>query len=135
MWDRHDGKTALEHLFYSGRVSAARRRHFERLYDLTERVLPPEVLAAPTPSEADAQRELARISARSLGVATEPDIGDYFRLPRAASKARVAELVAAGELEPVAVSGWGAQAYLWPGARRPREVRARALLSPFDPLV
>jgi uncharacterized protein YcaQ len=135
MWDRHDGKTALEYLFYAGRVTAARRRHFERVYDLTERVLPVAVLSAPTPSEEDAQRELVRISARCLGVATEPDIGDYFRLPRAASKARVAELAAGGELEPVEVEGWSAPAYLWPRARRPRRIAAKALLSPFDSLI
>ncbi|MFZ1996325.1 MAG: crosslink repair DNA glycosylase YcaQ family protein, partial [Solirubrobacteraceae bacterium] len=69
------------------------------------------------------------------GVATEPDLGDYFRLPRADSKARVAELVAAGELTEVEVAGWGAPAYLWPQARRPRRIEARAILSPFDSLV
>ncbi|MCW3033286.1 MAG: winged helix-turn-helix protein [Solirubrobacterales bacterium] len=135
MWDWHEGKIALEYLFYSGRVSAARRRNFERVYDLTERVLPAAVLASPTPPEADAQRELLRISARCLGVASEPDLGDYFRLPRAASKARVAELLEAGELEQVTVDGWETPAYLWPAARQPRRVHARALLSPFDPLV
>jgi uncharacterized protein YcaQ len=135
MWDWHEGKIALEYLFYSGRVSAARRRNFERVYDLTERVLPAAVLASPTPPEADAQRELLRISARCLGVASEPDLGDYFRLPRAASKARVAELLDAGELEQVTVDGWQTPAYLWPAARQPRRVHARALLSPFDPLV
>ena len=135
MWDRHDGKTALEHLFYTGRVTAARRRNFERIYDVAERVLPAAVLDTPTPPEDEAQRELVRISARRLGVATEPDIGDYFRLPRAASKARVGELSEAGELTPVEVEGWQAQGYLWPDARRPRRVRARALLSPFDSLI
>jgi uncharacterized protein YcaQ len=135
MWNWHDGKIALEFLFWSGRVTAARRVNFERLYDVPERVLPVEVLATPTPSVEDAQRELVRIAARAYGVATEPDLGDYFRLPRAESKQRVAELADAGELEPVEVDGWGAPAYLWPAARIPRRITARALLSPFDSLV
>ncbi len=135
MWNWHDGKRALEYHFFTGRVSASCRVNFERLYDLPERVLPAAVIAAPTPAEEDAQRELVRIAARALGVATEPDLGDYFRLPRAASKARVAELTDAGELIPVAVDGWAAPAYLWPEARRPRRVTARALLSPFDSMI
>lgn len=135
MWNWHTGKRVLEYLFYSGRVTASGRVNFERLYDLPERVLPAEVLAAPTPSEADAQRELVRIAARALGVAAEPDLGDYFRLPRAASKLRVAELVEAGELRPVEVEGWRVPGFIWHEARVPRQVRARALLSPFDPVV
>ncbi len=135
MWNWHDGKVALEYLFWAGRVMAARRVNFERWYDLPERVLPPDVQAQPALSVADQQRELVRIAARAYGVATEADLGDYFRLPRAESKARVAELVAVGELEPVDVDGWGRAAYLWPAARRPRRVQARALLSPFDPLI
>jgi uncharacterized protein YcaQ len=135
MWNWHEGKVALEHLFFTGQITAARRVNFERLYDTTERVLPEEIRNRPTPEPADAQRELLRIAARALGVATEPDLGDYFRLPRADSKARVAELVGAGELEQVEVAGWTAPAYLWPAARRPTRVETRALLSPFDSLI
>jgi uncharacterized protein len=135
MWNWHQGKVALEHLFFTGRVGAARRVNFERRYDTIERVLPPDILARPTPSVPDAQRELVRIAARALGVATEPDLGDYFRLPRSASKARVSELMEAGELVEVEVEGWSTPAYLWPGARQPRRVDARALLSPFDSLI
>jgi uncharacterized protein YcaQ len=135
MWNWHEGKVALEHLFFTGQVAAARRVNFVRLYDTIDRVLPASIRDQPTPSAPDAQRELVRIAARALGVATEPDLGDYFRLPRQASKARVAELAAAGELIPVEVEGWTPGAYLWPSDREPRKVHARALLSPFDSLI
>jgi uncharacterized protein len=135
MWNWHDGKIALEYLFFGGRIVSPGRVNFERLYDIPERVVPATVRDLPDPDPAEAQRELVRISARALGIATEPDLGDYFRLPRAASKARVAELADAGELLRVEVDGWGVPAYLWHEARRPRQIEARALLSPFDPLV
>ena len=135
-WDWSDHKRALEWLFWSGQISSARRRRFERLYDLTERVLPPAVVAAPTPSIEDAQRELIRIAAGGLGVASEADLRDYFRLPAAEAKDRVAELVEAGELRPVEVEGWRRTAgYLWHRARIPRQVDARALVGPFDSLI
>jgi uncharacterized protein YcaQ len=135
-WGWDDVKLALEYLFWSGRVAIARRTSgFERVYDVPERVLPADVLAQPTPSPEDAQRELVRLSARSLGVATERDLRDYFRLTPADGKAAVASLVDEGALVPVTVEGWKNQAYLDPGAARPRWVRRNALLSPFDPLV
>jgi uncharacterized protein YcaQ len=134
-WDWSDAKRAFEFLFWSGLITSARRRNFERLYDLTERVLPRAVVAAPTPDPADAQRDLVRIAARSLGVAAERELRDYFRLPLAETRARVAELVEAGELLPVAVEGWGSEAYLWHETSVPRRVEARALIGPFDSLI
>jgi uncharacterized protein len=137
MWSWSEEKTALEYLFYAGQVCAARRVNFERLYDLPERVLPRRVLEAPTPSQEEAQRQLILIAAKRLGVATEADLGDYFRLPRAESKARVAELTEDGALVPARVEGWRGAAYLStkrpPGLRSP--ISARALLTPFDSLV
>ena len=136
MWNWHAGKVALEWLFYTGVLTArSRTAGFERVYDLTERVVPAEVLAVPTPAPEAAFRELVRTASRALGVATERDLRDYFRLKPEPARQAIAELAEAGELLPVEVDGWGAPAWLDPEARRPRWIRARALLSPFDSLV
>ena len=135
-WGWGEAKVALEALFWTGELTTATRRGtFERVYALPEAVLPKTVLNAPTPDRAEAQRALLRIAARALGVATEPDLRDYFRMGVAETRARLAELVEAGELTPVAVKGWRGPAYLDPAARLPRRISAQALLSPFDNLI
>ena len=111
------------------------RKGFERQYDIPERVLPRAIVDTPDPSKADAQRELIRIAARSMGVATETDLRDYFRMGPQETRDRIAELAEAGELSPVEVKGWGKTAWLAPGAKTPRKVTASTLLSPFDSLV
>lgn len=136
MWGWHDGKVLIEYLFLSGLVSVVRRTPaFERVYDLTERVIPPETLARRRLDPDDAARELVRIAARSTGVATVRHLADYFRLPVTPVAARVAELAEEGELIPVRVRGRTEQWYLHRDARLPRASRARALLSPFDSLI
>jgi uncharacterized protein YcaQ len=134
-WSWGDHKRALELLFWAGALSTARRTtQFERVYDLTERVLPPAVLAAPTPTVEEAQRGLLERAARALGVGTVADLADYFRI-RTTAKARIAELVEHGTLVPVAVEGWKHPAYLHRDAAAPRRADGAALLSPFDSLV
>lgn len=134
-WSWSDGKRALEWLFWTGKITTRTRRGFERVYDLTDRTLPEAILSVPTPSVEDAQRDLMRIAARAMGVATEADLRDYFRLSVKDARVRLAELVEAGELIPVRVEGWGRPAFLDPEARRPRRITHTALLSPFDNLI
>jgi hypothetical protein len=129
-------KTAIEWLFWSGQVTSAHRRSFERVYDLPARVLPAEILAAPTPSEADAHAALVERAARALGVATAADLRDYYRLKPAPAEQAIAALARAGTLRPVTVEGWRKPAYLHQGAPPPpRELERAALLSPFDSLI
>ena len=135
-WGWSDGKRALEWLFWTGEVTTHTRHDtFERAYDLSERVLPPAVVAAPTPREDDAQRHLVRVAAGALGIASERCLRDYFRLPVADTKLRIAELLEAGELLLTSVEPGFAVAYLARDARLPRRLAAQALLAPFDPLI
>jgi uncharacterized protein YcaQ len=135
-WEWGDTKRALEWLFWAGFITTATRRaSFERVYDLTERVIPAAVLGLPTPAEADARRALVAHSAEALGIATETDLRDYFRLKPEPARRAVAELVEEGVLVPAAVEGWRQKAYLHRDARRPRRIGGQALLAPFDPLV
>ncbi|AZE12629.1 MULTISPECIES: winged helix-turn-helix domain-containing protein [Pseudomonas] len=134
-WDWSAEKHALEWLFAAGEVTVAGRRGFERLYDLPERVIPSSILQHSQLSEADAQRGLLLHAASALGVATEKDLRDYFRLEPADSRARLAELLEGGELLACEVEGWKQAAYCLPQVKVPRSVPASALLSPFDSLI
>jgi uncharacterized protein len=135
-WEWSDAKQALEWLFWAGRITTATRRgSFERVYDLTERVIPAETLALPTPEEREAHRALVERAAQALGVATTQELRDYFRLGPHDARQAIDSLVEAGVLEPVEVPGWAHLAYLHRDARKPRRISARALLAPFDPLV
>ncbi len=133
-WNWSVVKAACEFLFFTGQLCVVERNsQFERVFDLPERVLPPDVAAAPTPSADEAMRELVRIAARAHGVATMKCLADYWRTRTTPTRHAVRELVDEGTLEPVSVNG--TEAYLFAGAVVPRRVTARALLSPFDPLV
>ena len=134
-WNWSNGKRALEWLFWAGLITTRTRRGFERVYDLTERVIPAAVLNQPTPTEEEAHRALIKIAADAMGAATEGDLRDYFRMPVAGFKARLEELVENGELIATRVKGWKQPAFLAPGAKAPRKAEAAALLSPFDNLI
>jgi uncharacterized protein YcaQ len=146
-WNWSEARKVLDYLFLVGDVAiAGRSSQFEVRYDVPERVLPRSVLEAPTPTVEESALELVRRAARSHGVATGACLADYYRMryqpangadADAVANARgaIATLVEAGELEPVRIDGWDRPAYLHADARRPRRVHARALLSPFDPVV
>jgi uncharacterized protein len=135
-WNWSAERKMLDYLYMSGQIAIARRNgQFEVVYSPLERVLPAEVLAAPTPSVADSLVELVRRAAQSHGVATAQCLGDYYRVGAKRAAPAIQQLVEEGELLPVTIDGWKRPAYLHRDARVPRRVNARALLSPFDPVV
>jgi uncharacterized protein YcaQ len=135
-WNWSNTRRVLDFLYTVGDLAiAGRNTQFEVLYDVPERVIPAEILARETPSLADANRELVRRAARSHGVATAKCLRDYYRMHTKHVGPAIEELVEDGELVPVTIDGWNRPAYLHRDARLPRRVNARALLSPFDPVV
>ena len=135
-WNWSEGKQALEYLFYVGEVMASgRTSQFERLYDLPARVLPSEIAAQGDLPPDAAHRMLVEHAARALGIGTAPCLRDYFRLAPAPTVRAIAELTEAGVLVPATIDGWARPAWRHRDAVVPRKIRARALVSPFDPLV
>jgi uncharacterized protein len=147
-WGWSKGKEALELLFRQGRVAVGGRRNFERLYDIPERVIPQAVLEAGDIAPSEAKKALILRAARAMGVGTAKDIAQYFHIDawwdrlsvngrRAPAKIDVLfdELVEEGSLERVRVHGWKATAFIVAGARIPKSIDTRAIVSPFDPVL
>ena len=134
-WGLSRGKIALEWLFHNGALAGTRTGNFTRVYDLAERVIPPQILDIPPPSQADAQREMLRLAAEALGVGTLADLADYYRIKVPEARPRLRELVEEGVLAEVTVEDWPQPAYMLADARLPRRADATAIISPFDSLV
>jgi uncharacterized protein YcaQ len=158
-WGWGDGKLRLEALYDAGLVAIAGRRGFERVYDITERVIPQSALDAPAPDREESMKQLICLGAKAYGVGTLTDIVGYFKTDgwhdrgirwpwwkhdgemgtgkrrKAVAKRLVDELVEDGRLVPASVEGWDERAFMTPGARVPKSVEARALVTPFDSLV
>jgi uncharacterized protein len=147
-WDWSETKVAVEWLLDTGRVICARRTGWRRVYDLPERVLPPELRRA-DPSDAECLTHLAAVAARALGVVTRADLADYQRLrfggtgqERQGAAISADDAAAAAGLTPVEIAGphGGAAVPAWAdpavlaSAAGPGRHRV-TLLSPFDSLV
>lgn len=131
-WDWSHTKSALEYLFWTGRIGALRRGNFERVYCHPDHAVPPAIRAQPTPDETTAKRRLVHHALQMHGIGTAKDLADVWRLKVAETKARLLELVEEGAAIPVTVDGWRDPAYLDPAMTIPRKVEACALVSPFD---
>lgn len=135
MWEWSESKQALEYLFWTGEVASVGRRRFERVYGIPDTVIPPQILNTPAPDRVDAQADLLELAAKAMGIATETDLRDYFRLSAVDAGRALQQLIEQKRLQPAAVKGWSKPAYLLPDTSLPRKLDTAAILSPFDPVV
>lgn len=141
-WGWKPEKRALETLFTTGELMIARRQHFQRVYDLRERVFP-TWKDTQTFSRDAAQRAWILKAVRALGVTTAPWVADYFRTRKQATVSLVVQLAKEGALLTAAIDGWDSPVYIHPESRKQAEQAAEnslrpqltTVLSPFDPLV
>jgi uncharacterized protein YcaQ len=142
-WDWRPEKAALELLWRTGVIAVARRVSFQKVYDLTERVLP-VASALPRPDEAEHVAWACRSALERLGTATPGELAAFWHLVKPAeARAWCASALRSGEAVPVlvhAVDGTARRALALPGweahARGLTDAPARMrLLSPFDPVL
>ena len=141
-WGWKPEKRALEMLFTAGELMVSRREHFQRIYDLRERVLPGRYDGR-RPSAKSANRALVAKAAKSLGIATEAWIADYYRMRRSETAEALAALSADGTLLPAQIAGIAASCYVHAENAELADAAAAGnlqpartvLLSPFDPIV
>jgi len=139
MWGWKPAKAMLELLWNHGELAVAGRHGFQRLYDLTERVVPAAVLGSPEPSEEERLRTLALKAVRARGVLTEAGVVEHWRLRREARTgmhAAIDQLVADGLVRRLAVDDGCAPVLVPADAELDRPAAKTAvLLSPFDNLL
>lgn len=134
-WHRSVPRWALEYHFGRGDLAVAQRLgNFQRVYDLPERLVPPEVIEH-RPDRFEAECELVARAAAAHGIGTTADIADYYRMTTRDTARCLDELAAAGSVRRVNVEGWSEGAWLHREATLPRALSTSALLSPFDPVV
>ena len=142
-WDWKPEKRHLEVLFAIGQLMVAERRNFQRVYDLTERVLPGWNDARDLPPAHTVTAAVLRRTCRALGVARADWVADYYRLPRRPYRDELHALADRGELIPVRVEGWKQDTFvhgelaplLDDAASGKLASTVTTVLSPFDPVV
>jgi uncharacterized protein YcaQ len=141
-WSWKPATHALDFLWMSGRTSVHSRAHFQKRFDLLERVLPAALAHEPLDPPAFRRWHLER-SLHAMGAATETDLRMYLTFPRTGAAERGAalrEMMRRGDVVEIAIAGHGGRWYalardlepLAAAGRRRVPSRGATLLSPFD---
>ena len=143
-WDWKPQKAALEYLWFTGELMVTRREKFQKVYDLTERVLP-ECVTLLHPSEAEHIEWACRTAFERLVIATPKEIADFWHAITLAQARTWCEQVAKlGTIVPVTIEATNGEKprasfalHDWQQRLRklPEPPQRMRLLSPFDPVM
>ncbi len=137
-WDWKPHKKHLEGLFSAGKLMVVERRNFQRVYDITTRVMPHWNDEEHLVSQDIAQARMLENSARSLGIFKSGWLADYYRLKKVKVSDHLARWQAEGRVMRVNVETQGEMwlhCDLQPLLETPLRATHSAVLSPFDPVV
>ena len=140
-WNRKAEKWALEYWYLHGRLGIARRDNFQRVYDLTERVMP-SLDDTQLPAKDESYRQFILKTLRALGIALPAWVPDYYRLKKKFALPLIQQMVTSGEIAQVEIKGWQEPGLYLPeneelikaAAHNELHATHTTLLSPFDPL-
>jgi uncharacterized protein YcaQ len=141
-WDYKPAKAALSYLYDVGDIMVDRREKFRIFYDLAERIMPASS-HPPTITIPQYQKWATHRSIGYMGVATDRQVHDYYRLKKSEARAMLDELLAENTIVPVQVAGWEDEAYMLTSdiplaeaiANGEYAPQVTTLLSPFDPIM
>jgi len=140
-WDWKPSKRALDILFEQGYLSVDCRRGFQRVYDVTERVMG-RSWESSRRGLADFYRWATEKGLGALGVASIREVADYYRIPVAEAAAATKSLVGDGIVLEVCVDEWPEPCFVrLKDYRNLRSISKNSgpelttLLSPFDNLI
>lgn len=143
-WDWKPQKAALEYLWFTGELLVTRREKFQKVYDLTERVLPAVATLTAT-TEAEQIEWACRTAFERLVIATPKEIADFWNaIPLTQARQWCERAAKSGEIVAVMIESGNGEAprpsYAMPDwqakLRKLPDVPERMrLLSPFDPVI
>ncbi len=138
-WGGHPVTQALRQLFMEGDIMVTGRRGFQKVFDLTERVLPDQVDTR-LPSETEYYKYLILRDIHANGLMKAREIGHLLTIPKDTLQKILAELIESGELLAVRIKELESEIYYaskekmdaFQAGRRKKQFK---ILSPFDNLV
>lgn len=142
-WEWKPEKRSLEVLFTTGELMVSKRHHFQRHYDLRERVHPTWKDKKHLAPQLDCQRQQVLLAIRALGIAKKAWVADYFRMGKIDKSISPEVLAKQGSLITARVDSWNEDVYIHPdhadlvslALKGELKSKVTTLLSPFDPVV